>query len=881
MAASNVHSGIRPESQPISPGSAFPQPSRTPVAQAVALAIVAGVAAGPALAQEVLEEITVTATKRAESVMDVPLAISAMSGEFIRDANLNDIKDLISFTPGISGNSKDSFLDFVSVRGIRTIDFGNGGDPSVSLYKNGLYQGRTGSAVSSLYDIERSEVLRGPQGFLFGRNSVSGAMNVITAKPDLDSSGGYIELDGGERGVFVVEGAMNMPMSETFGMRISAYHSEEDGYVKNLAGGPDLIAHDKTAARVSARYQTDRTTVDFFVELEDRNQTGTVYRATGGGYAPNPREVSDFHPNIDNADGTAFDFHFTNANGGVPVAFSPDGRTVNNDNSLKPIDQAEILHFGLNIEYEMEWATFTSLTGFKDHDYSYVEDFDASPIILFNYGQDQTGDYFEQEFRLTSKSEGPLSWYAGVSFYEENIDTTFLGQMSEDAYCAGYWYYTGYQTCEEVFYYYNYIDAYYRNYYNDPNYPLAYAENDPNFSYFCDYYLTPYFGTCNWTTSSVTTPGGISLVNDRNRIIGKYRGYSAYVDLSYEFTDSFDVSFGARYTYDEKRFSQQVLPDPGGSVLAYHVQTGFSTPNGPLVDKNDWDKVTYRLVANWRPTDNSLIFGSITTGYKPGGYGSFTFEPRPGLGTPCDAEFGLCVADNATDRPDRFEPETVTSYELGYKGRVMDGRMQIAANAFFYDYEDLQALFSEGPRQIIDNVGQVDGTGVELDVNTVLTDYLNLHVGLSWFDSEATNVQKFCGNGEFVGLDENACEGSSIPWAPEWTAFAVVRANVPVGSGELFGNLSWSWEDDYRVDWLDPSVIYQRLQALDQTDLVVGYRQDEWRIAAYVENVFDNVWYDGAYVNEDPDPTIIYAEHAFGPSRPRTAGVRFSYEFGD
>ena len=195
-----------------------------------------------------LDEITVTATKRAESVMDVPLAISAMSGEAIREFNLNDIKDLIAFTPGIAGNSKDSFLDFVNVRGIRTIDFGNGGDPSVSLYKNGLYQGRTGSAVSSLYDIERSEVLRGPQGFLFGRNSVSGAFNIITAKPHLEETDGYVELDAGERGVLVFEGAVNIPMSDTFAVRLAGYHSEEDGYVPNLAGGPDLIDHDKQAA---------------------------------------------------------------------------------------------------------------------------------------------------------------------------------------------------------------------------------------------------------------------------------------------------------------------------------------------------------------------------------------------------------------------------------------------------------------------------------------------------------------------------------------------------------------------------------------------------------------------------------------------------------
>lgn len=803
---------------------------KTVLAQAVSLALIAGVAPTALQAQErALEEIIVTATKRAESVMDVPLAITAMSGQFIRDANLNDVKDLIAFTPGISGNSKDSFLDFVSVRGIRTIDFGNGGDPSVSIYKDGLYQGRTGSAVSSLYDIERSEVLRGPQGFLFGRNSVSGAMNIITNKPDLTETGGYLELDAGERGVLVFEGALNIPTSENFALRLAAYHSEEDGYVKNLAGGPDLIAHDKQAVRLSGRYQTDKLTADMSIEYEDRDQTGTVYRATGNG--------------------RAFNFHHTNINGGVPVEVSPDGRTVNNDNSLDSIDQTEILATKLQIDYDLGWSTFTSLTGFKDHEYDYVEDFDGSPLIIFNYGQDQEGDYLEQEFRLTSNNDSPLSWYAGASYYEEDIDTIFLGQQAEDAYCAGYWYYSGATTCQEVFDYYNYLDSYY------------------GFTYYCDYYLSYYFGTCTWT------PSADGLINDRNRVIGKYRGYSAYVDLSYAFSEAFDVSLGLRYSYDEKEFSQEVLPDLGGSLLAFKVQTGFSTPEGPLIDKQDWDKVTWRLVANWHPGGDNLIYGSVTTGYKPGGFGSFNIEPGcPGV------PFGLCVADPSVDRPGDFGPETVTSYEIGYKGTIFNGSTQLAANAFVYDYEDLQAIFGEGPRVIVDNVGQVDGRGVEADINTAFSDNISLRVGLSWFDSEAINVQAFCGAGEILAGDPNACEGNSIPWAPEWTAFGVLNAAFPVRDGELFGRLSWTWEDDYRGDWPDPELIFQRIQAVNQTDIVLGYRQDSWQVSAYVENVFDGVWYDGNY-SDDPDPVVIFAQHAFGPSRPRTAGVRFGYDF--
>jgi iron complex outermembrane receptor protein len=599
--------------------------------------------------------------------------------------------------------------------------------------------------------------------------------------------------------------------------------------------------------------------VDFFTEIEDREQTGTVYRQTG--------------------QGLAFEVGQLNMLGGVQAEVSPDGRTVNNDNALEPIDVADIMSLGLEIEYDLDWGTFTSLTGFKDHDYSYVEDFDGSPVHLFMYGQDQKGDYFEQELRLTSNTDGPLSWYAGVSFYKENIDTTFLGQQSEDAYCAGYWgYYANYydpgsySTCQSVFDYYNYLG------------PPGYVDGE---YYWNAYYLYYYLGGTGVLGDAdyAFTPSANGLMNDRNRIIGKYQGYSAYVDLSYEFSDTFDVSLGVRYSKDEKKFSQEVLEDPGGTGMPYRVQTGFSTSAGPLTGKEDWSEVTYRLIGNWHVSESSLIYGSVTEGYKPGGFGSFTAD-----GPSCDDDtpWGLCDRIAGVDSPDTFGPETVTSYEVGYKGTVMGGRTQISASAFFYDYEDMQALFEEGARQVIDNVGQIDGQGFEAEVRTALGDNVSLQLGLSWFDSEATGVQKFCGNGAILARDdlfdhedpgdENVCEGESIPWAPEWTAFAVLSAHFPMGNGEMFGNLAWSWEEDYRGDWVPRSLAIQRIAALNQTDFVVGYRAENWSVRAYVENVFDNTWYDGNYPDET-DPLAIYTQHAFGPSRPRTSGVRFSYEF--
>ena len=809
------------------------RPERTTLAQAISVALIAGVASGPLLAQDLaLDEIIVTATKRSESVMDVPLAITAMSGDFIRDVNLDDIKDLIAFTPGITGNTKDSFMDFVSVRGIRTIDYGNGGDPSLGVFKNGLYQGRTGSGVVSLYDLERAEILRGPQGFMFGRNSVNGAMNIITKKPNLEETEGYVDLDIGDRGHVTFEGAVSSPMSDNFAVRLSAYHSEEDGYVKNLAGGPDLIAHDKTAFRLSGRYQTEKVTTDFFVEHEDRDQTGTVYRATG--------------------EGDSFNVVLTRLNGGVPVEYSSDGLTVNNDNALESTDGGKIFSVGLQIDVDTAWGTFTSLTGFKDHTYDYIEDYDATPINIFTYGQDQEGDYVEQEFRLTSDSDGPLSWYAGVSYYQENIDTIFLGQQAEDAYCAAYWYYGSYiygaaYTCENTFYYYNYWDAYNGN------------------TFYCDNYLDYYFGSCTWTAS----PDG--LINDRNRIIGKYSGYSGYINISYQFSESFDMSFGIRYNSDEKRFSQETLPDPGGSLLAYKVQTGFQTLSGPMVETRDWSDTTYRIVANWHLNDKAFLFGSITTGYKPGGYGSFgtTFNGP-------DAAWGRYVTV-PSDVPASYEPETVTSYDIGYKGRLADGRVQLSAVAFVYDYVDLQAIYYTGAKVTVDNIGQVDGRGVEIEVTAALSDNWTLRLGGSWLDTEAYKIQVWCGEGERVTGNIDVCEGNSIPWAPETTAFAVLNASFPAGNGEVYGALAWTWEEDRRGDWPDPSIVFQHIEGINQTDILVGYRRDNWRISAYVENVFDKIWYDANY--EDSDPADPYVQHAFGPSRPLTAGVRFGYSF--
>ena len=445
---------------------------------------------------QTLEEVVVTATKRDQSVMDVPLAITALSGDFIMSTNLNDVKDLIAYTPGVSGNSQDSYIDAVSVRGVRTQDFGVGGDPSSGFFKNDLYEGRNGAVVTSLYDIERAEILRGPQGFLFGRNAIGGAFSVYTKKADLDSQNGYIDLDVGERDHMVVEGAVNLPVSNNFAMRLSGYYSTEDGFAKNVATGRDEIDHEKWALRWSTTYETDRLSINTTAEYEERRQSGSMYRAIDEG------DIWD-----------TFDRYIT-----ADTTLGGSNEELDSDISQGDRDDADIMTLGLFVNYDLGFATLTSNTGYKDHDYFYREDYDGTPLTISNFQFDQSGSYFQQELRLSSNNDGPLSWYTGVSYYEEDLDAEFRNIGSEDLICQ---------------YYLNYDADYYGyDFYNGCS------------DYYYDFYSS--------ADGNLTETGIIK---------GKYKGWAAYVSADYDLTDTLNLEIGVRYTEDKKDFSI-LVPEP-------------------------------------------------------------------------------------------------------------------------------------------------------------------------------------------------------------------------------------------------------------------------------------------------------------------------------
>ncbi len=746
---------------------------------------------GAAMAQD--DEIIVTAQKRAESIQDVPLAITAYGGEFIRDVNLDDVKDLVTFTPGVTGNTFDSFIDYINVRGISTNDFGVGGDPSVPFFKNGLYQGRNGAVVTTLYDIERAEVLRGPQGFLFGRNAIGGAFNIITARPKLDAFGGYAEIDVGEEGRVVGEAALNIPLSEKFGIRLSGYAGKEDGYVDNLSypGADPLIGFRKGAGRISALYEDGDFDALLTVEIEKRNQSGSVYRAT---------ELGDSWNNLVSLFG---------------VSMRGDGRDIDSDLGLGEDDDADIFSAGLEINIPVGSLTLTSLTGYKKHSYIYAEDFDGTPLNINDYAQDQDGEYFEQELRLVSGDEGPFSWYAGASFYDENIDALFSQHGNEDVMCNFYLNYYGFSNCSDYFAYYGYV-------------------------------FTP-------------SPEGLL---EQNRVRGRYHGWAAYIDTTYKFSEQFDVGVGLRYSDDTKNFGIWGLPV--SSQLGPYFALGF-TSTDYLTDKQSWDAFTPRFITRWRPSDEWMVFASATRGFKSGGFGSFTIA-ESALAF-CGPFSTSCLNLNPGDAtPNTFEPEKAWSYEIGTKGNL--GGLKLDANVYYYTYKDLQVIVpGVGGGILVDNVGKVTGWGVEGSATAPLGPNFDLMLSAAWADSEVSDAQALC-DGTL------ACEGQPQPTVPKFSGSAILRFTAPLGPGELKAAAELFGQTDTYGGLL--RLPEAQNDGYAELALRLGYQANAgWSVTGYVENLTNVLYYSGAAEGGD-----ILPAHYFGPSRPRTFGVRMTYDFG-
>jgi len=347
----------------------------------------------------VLEEVIVTATKRAESLQDIPVTVNAVTADTLQDAGVVDLADVAQLVPSLTTTTNLSpFATGIRIRGIGTSQNSIALEASVAFVVDGVYLGRSGLGMSDLTDIERVEVLQGPQGTLYGKNSNAGVVSVVTRKPNSEEAEGYVEATLGDYGLQQYTASATGPASDRLAYLIAGNWREQDGWLKN-GTGPDQMSVEDWNLRGKLQWlPTDELTLLLTASHVDRDdrccaadarQTDTLLALLAENDLPVPRnDAFDWKNNIDQS--TEF--------------------TMTADMVI------------LDVDYDLDRAQLTSLTAWNDYDYQSSADADRSEFDILYFVDDTfSGNAVSQEFRLSSDLDGPLQYLAGLYYlHEEN-----------------------------------------------------------------------------------------------------------------------------------------------------------------------------------------------------------------------------------------------------------------------------------------------------------------------------------------------------------------------------------------------------------------------------------------------------------------------------
>lgn len=353
-------------------------------------------AAGTAWAQEpaALEEVVVTAQKRAEDVQDVPVSVLAFGASALERLNAQQLGDIERAAPNVSfGSGAGGSFNSIGVRGVIDSSRNIGVDARVSVYVDGVYVGRSYATDQSLLGIERVEVLRGPQGTLYGKNTVAGALNITTRKPG-DTLEGQAEIELGSYDYRRMAGRLNLPLGDTAALSISVARETRDGYIHNLTRDTDLNGLDRWAGRVQLRLRpTDRLTVDFSADGLDEGQPFALYEGLDGAAA-------------------------TLAPGPYTVAHDTDER-----------DSRNYVGLSASADYEVtDDLTLTSITAFRKSRYDFLQEEDYLPLFVARSNFNERSKQFTQELRLASSESERFSWLAGLFYMDEELQTNRVSE---------------------------------------------------------------------------------------------------------------------------------------------------------------------------------------------------------------------------------------------------------------------------------------------------------------------------------------------------------------------------------------------------------------------------------------------------------------------
>ena len=735
---------------------------------------------GTAMAQESaageIEEIVVTARKRAESLLEIPESVSVITGADIDRQQIKGLEDVGFQVPNLNLSMRLDGFPNVSVRGLGA--FGN--TQGVGFYLDDVQL--FSDASSRFGDLERIEVLKGPQGTLYGGSNIGGAVKFVSARPDTEAMFGRVKGVVGDQGIFDVEGSLNLPLGQgDWAMRLFGFWVTNDGYLHNpnptrhngsaSDNDPDIGASEESGVRVSLSGPLGDN-LSAYVSIRSNE-----YEGPNNTWIRELDESSLQHPNE------------------VPASFNPQHER----NTTSGMVELTWALDGYDITSVSSWTTTESFR---------FTDLDQKEEYLLSLFRPEDMDVLTQEIRFTSTDEGPFQWLGGVYYsrYDEKMDSDLV------------WY-------DSVIYSGGEISG-----------PLGFAADSPQAS--------GVWGGDNVPDAQAL--GNVALTPFEKRLRDKSH-LAGFINATYDLGE-WELSLGLRgdhWNNDTIRFTE------GNSADGSDSATEFL----PRVSVTRW------------LDDGSMLYGTFSRGYEPGGFN--VVEDLPHLTS--------------------FDSEEAVSYEVGWKGRMMDGRVNASLAAFFSDYDrrqiETQVPSEVGIVELINNVGDSKQFGVEADVRAIVSDQLSVAFSVGWIEAEWDS-----GTMVVTGANDDGSPmmkdigGDTPPVTPDfsWNVAAdyvqllangmTFNAGVQVSHNGKYTGLRLS--DPVGVSVVNPSFTLVNAQ--------VGVSSDRWELALNVENLLDEDYYtdvqtfpDFFLLEGDADGIIVIG--TLGQPQLITASLSYSF----
>lgn len=660
----------------------------------------------PAVASErTLEEVIVTATKRAQAINDIPVAVSAYTNDQLEQAGIRDVSQLTAVSPYISfGTTENSASGNLSIRGIGTLGTDPGLESSVGVFIDGVYRNRSGVAIDELGEVERIEVLRGPQGSLFGRNTSAGLIHVVTKGPNTEEFEGFLEATAGNFNLRRIAGAASGPLIDgSLAGRFDAVVTQRDGYLEDINSSDTYNDRDRYLVRGQLLWDiNDALSARIILDYSDRKELCCGSPSSQKG---NPLE-----------DVTAFPT--ASGDRGLDNDTDPYDRNIAVSSGRQQADETEQYGFSTELTWSLEKSTLTSITAFREWETVIAGDSDFSGADLLFYTKDQPRsqkfETFTQELRLQGAWEHG-SWLVGMFFADETLSTTFAPRYGAD------------------------ISNYARRYVDGAIFSGAYNTATT-------YPAGPAPSGSGLRADFIAGEG----INDEGEQTSQ--SVALFTQEDFDLSDKLVLTVGARYTREEKdieittrnQFSPIGTGAGGGGgnpcqAAAANAATaaatgapaatqgfyngareiicGIAAISGPLIadgqytsDRAD-EELTGTIKLAYTTDDDSLLFANVARGFKGGGYNQTRLSLQP-LGT---------SGDNL-----EFDSEKATTMELGMKTYLADRTVSLNGTLFYSVFEDYQLGQFSGITLETFSVDEIKSEGVELESLWRVTDELTL-----------------------------------------------------------------------------------------------------------------------------------------------------------